>query len=548
MKTVSQIDNNTLAEILFPNTNLTIEQMEEKFPKRNLKDGARVTRYAPSPTGFMHIGNLFTAFVSERVAHTTDGVFYVRIEDTDKKREVENGVEGILRDLESFGLAVDEGAKGQNEDKGDYGPYRQSMRKDIYHVFAKYMTEQGYAYPCFCTAEELDEIRAKQEAEKLDMGYYGEFAKCRELTLDEIKSKIDAGVPYVVRLKSPGTSEGKAIFDDMIKGKIEMPENRQDIVLLKTDGIPTYHFAHAVDDYLMGTTHVVRGDEWISSAPVHLQLFKCLSKRPPKYAHVSPLMKEENGGKRKLSKRKDPEAAVSFYFEQGYPALSVREYLLTLANSNFEDWRKPNPDAHQDEFPFNFKKMSPSGALFDLVKFNDVSKNVISRMTADEVYELSVKWAETYDKDLFAKLIQNPEFSKGIFSIDRGGNKPRKDIAKWNEISEYTEYFFTAPQNVEMPENVSAEDVKAILEKYVEVYNPDHTKDEWFGAIKEICEPLGFSPDVKAYKQSPESFKGHVGDVSGIIRLAITGRKNTPDLYAIMQLLGKDEVISRLNK
>ena len=545
---MSQIDNNALAEILFPNTTLTIEQMEEKFPKRKLKEGARVTRYAPSPTGFMHIGNLFTAFVSERVAHTTDGIFYVRIEDTDKKREVENGVEGILRDLESFGLAVDEGAKGQDEDKGDYGPYRQSQRKDIYHVFAKYMTEQGYAYPCFCTAEELDEIRAKQEAEKLDMGYYGEFAKCRELTLDEIKSKIDAGVPYVVRLKSPGTLEGKAIFDDMIKGKIEMPENRQDIVLLKTDGIPTYHFAHAVDDYLMGTTHVVRGDEWISSAPVHLQLFKCLAKRPPKYAHVSPLMKEENGGKRKLSKRKDPEAAVSFYFEQGYPALSVREYLLTLANSNFEDWRKPNLDASQDEFPFNFKKMSPSGALFDLVKFNDVSKNVISRMTADEVYELSVKWAETYDKDLFNKLNQNPEFSKGIFSIDRGGNKPRKDIAKWNEIADYTEYFFEAPKNVEMPENISAEDVKAILEKYVEVYNPDHTKDEWFGAIKEMCEPLGFSPDVKAYKQSPESFKGHVGDVSGIIRLAVTGRKNTPDLYAIMQLLGKDEVISRLNK
>lgn len=545
---MSQTEYNALAEILFPNTSLGIEQIEERFPKRQLKEGARVTRYAPSPTGFMHIGNLFTAFVSERVAHTTDGIFYVRIEDTDKKREVENGVEGILRDLKSFGLAVDEGAKGQDEDCGEYGPYRQSQRKEIYHVFAKYMAQQGYAYPCFCTAEELDEIRAKQEADKLDMGYYGEYAKCRNLSLEEIKAKIDAGVPYVVRLKSPGTAEGKVIFDDMIKGKIEMPENRQDIVLLKTDGIPTYHFAHAVDDYLMGTTHVVRGDEWISSAPVHLQLFKCLAKRPPKYAHVSPLMKEENGGKRKLSKRKDPEAAVSFYFEQGYPALSVREYLLTLANSNFEDWRKPNPDASQDEFPFNFKKMSPSGALFDLVKFNDVSKNVISRMTAQEVYDLSVKWAEEYDRDLYSKLTANPEFTKGIFSIDRGGNKPRKDIAKWNEIAEFTEYFFEVPQNIEMPENILADDVKAILKKYVEVYNPEHTKDEWFSAIKDMCEPLGFSPDVKAYKQSPESFKGHVGDVSGIIRLAITGRKNTPDLYAIMQLLGIDEVRSRLSK
>ncbi len=543
---MTQQDFQQLADLLFPTALPTPAQLEEQYKLRDLPEGARVTRYAPSPTGFMHLGNLFSAFISERTAHTTGGVFYVRIEDTDKKREVEGGVTAILHDLASFGFTVDEGAAGETEEKGNYGPYRQSMRKDIYHVYARQLTLAGYAYPCFCTADELTAMREKQEAEKLTPGYYGEFAACRTLSLEEIKNRLAQNMPYVLRLRSPGTGEGKAIFDDMIKGKIEMPENNQDIVLLKSDGIPTYHFAHAVDDHLMRTTHVVRGDEWIASAPIHLQLFKLLGFKAPKYAHIAPLMKEDNGGKRKLSKRKDPEAAVSYYFEQGYPAVSVREYLLTLANSNYEEWRKANGDAPQDSFPFNLKKMSSSGALVDLVKFNDVSKNVISRMDGQTVAESVMDWAEKYQPDFYANLAKNKDYTVGIFSIDRGGAKPRKDLACWKDAMDYTEYFFAQPESYDLPENINPADAALVLREYVKAYNPDADKDGWFGTLKEICPALGYSPDVKAYKKDPDSFKGHVGDVSTMVRLAITGRRNTPDLYAIMQLLGKEECVSRL--
>ncbi len=543
---MNQQELQQLADILFPTALPAPQQLEEQYKVRNLPEGARVTRYAPSPTGFMHLGNLFSAFISERTAHTTNGVFYVRIEDTDKKREVEGGVTAILHDLASFGFTVDEGAAGEIEEKGDYGPYRQSMRKDIYHVYARELTLAGYAYPCFCSAEELSAMREKQEAEKLTPGYYGEFATCRNLSLEEIQNRLAQNMPYVLRLRSPGTEEGKAIFDDMIKGKIEMPENNQDIVLLKSDGIPTYHFAHAVDDHLMRTTHVVRGDEWIASAPIHLQLFKLLGFKAPKYAHIAPLMKEDNGGKRKLSKRKDPEAAVSYYFEQGYPAVSVREYLLTLANSNYEEWRKVNGEAPQDSFPFNLKKMSSSGALVDLVKFNDVSKNVISRMDGQTVAQSVMDWAEKYQPDFYEKLSKNKDFTVGIFSIDRGGNKPRKDLACWKDAIDYTEYFFEQPKAYELPENIQPADAALVLEEYAKVYNPNHDKDGWFGALKEICPALGYSPDVKAYKKDPDSFKGHVGDVSTMVRLAITGRRNTPDLYAIMQLLGQEECGKRI--
>lgn len=545
---VTEKDNMALAELLFPHITKTPEQCEKRFPKRALKEGVRVTRYAPSPTGFMHIGNLFSAFISERVAHTTGGVFYVRIEDTDKKREVEGGVNGILRDLAAFGCTVDEGVISEQEEKGDYGPYRQSSRKEIYHIFAKSLVEKGFAYPCFCSAEALDEVRKKQEKEKKTTGYYGSYAVCRELSLEEIKKNIEAGKPYVVRLRSPGREDGKVFFDDMIKGRIEMPENTQDIVLLKTDGIPTYHFAHAVDDHLMGTTHVVRGDEWIASAPIHLQLFRLLGFKPPKYAHIAPLMKEEDGGKRKLSKRKDPEAAVSFYFEQGYPASSVREYLLTLANSNFEEWRKVNKTASQDDFPFNLKKMSSSGALFDLVKFDDVSKNVISGMTADEMYESISNWAQSNDPEFFKIFTANPDFSRYIFTIDRTGKNPRKDIAKWSEVPEYTSYFFGRPSSYEMPENLCREDINAALLKYAEVYDQNADKDCWFEGIKSMCPELSFCPNVKEYKQNPEAYKGHVGDLSTVLRVAVTGRRNTPDLYEIMKLLGEKEVVARLKK
>ena len=541
-------DNLKLAELLFPNITETPDDMEAKFPPRNLKEGARVTRLAPSPTGFLHFGNLFTGTVAYRTAKTTDGIFYVRVEDTDQKRKIEGAIEVMLGGLEAFGVTADEGVVGENVEKGDYGPYYQSQRKDIYHVFAKSLVEKDLAYPCFCSAEELDEIRAQQENEP-QKGYWGKYAKCRSLTLSEIEEKIAAGAPWTLRLKSPGNAENKCFIDDMIKGKIEMPENVQDIVLLKSDGIPTYHFAHAVDDHLMRTTHVVRGDEWMSSCPVHLQLFKCLGFKVPKYAHVAPIMKEENGGKRKLSKRKDPEAAVTFYVEQGYPKESVNEYIMTLMNSNFEDWRKTNKDASIDAFPFNLKKMSVSGALFDMVKLNDVSKNVISLMNAETVYKYTAEWACEYDKDFYELLIKDPAHSTAMLNVDRDTPKPRKDIACWSEVKDYISYYFDElfENTFEMPENITADMAKEILEAYIKAYNENDTKDEWFQRMKDLCEPLGYTPNVKEYKKNPEMFKGHVGDVSTVVRVAVTGRRNTPDLYSIMSLLGKEKVMERLN-
>lgn len=541
-------DNLKLAELLFPDITKTPDDMEAQFPPRNLKEGARVTRLAPSPTGFLHFGNLFTGTVAYRTAKTTDGIFYVRVEDTDQKRKIEGAIEVMLGGLEAFGVKADEGVVGENTEKGDYGPYYQSQRKHIYHVFAKDLVSRDLAYPCFCSAEELDEIRAQQENEP-QKGYWGKYAKCRNLTLDEIEENIKAGKPWTLRLKSPGNAENKCFVDDMIKGKIEMPENVQDIVLLKSDGIPTYHFAHAVDDHLMRTTHVVRGDEWMSSCPVHLQLFKCLGFKVPKYAHVAPIMKEENGGKRKLSKRKDPEAAVTFYVEEGYPKESVNEYIMTLMNSNFEDWRKTNKDASIDAFPFNLKKMSVSGALFDMVKLKDVSKNVISLMSADTVYDYTAQWAKEYDRELYALLTKDEGYSKAILSIDRDTPKPRKDIACWSEVKDYVSYFFDEifENTLEMPENITASMAKEILTAYRDAYNENDTKDEWFRRIKDLCEPLGYTPNVKEYKKNPEAFKGHVGDVSTVIRVAVTGRRNTPDLYSIMSLLGKEKVMERLN-
>ena len=541
-------DNLKLAELLFPNITKTPADMEEMFPPRNLKEGARVTRLAPSPTGFLHFGNLFAGMVAYKTAKVSDGIFFVRVEDTDQKRKVEGAIEVMLKGLEAFDVVADEGVVGEEIEKGDYGPYYQSKRKDIYHVYAKQLVSEGLAYPCFCSAEELDEIRAKQENEP-QKGYWGPYAKCRNLTLSDIEKNLAEGKQWTLRLRSPGDAEKKCFFDDMIKGKIEMPENVQDVVLLKSDGIPTYHFAHAVDDHLMRTTHVVRGDEWMSSCPIHLQLFKCLGFKVPKYAHVAPIMKEENGGKRKLSKRKDPEAAVTFYVEQGYPKESVNEYIMTLMNSNFEDWRKTNKDADIDSFPFNLKKMSVSGALFDMVKLNDVSKNVISVMNAKKVYDYTVNWAKEYDKELYELLTRDEEFSVNILNIDREGPKPRKDIACFSEVKAYISYFFDEiyEKNYELPENLTKEMAAEILEAYLKEYNAADDKQGWFDRIKALCEPLGYTPNVKEYKKNPEAFKGHVGDVSTVIRIAVTGRRNTPDLYAIMSLLGEDKVKARLS-
>ena len=536
-----------LAELLFPDINETPADIEARFPERNLKEGARVTRLAPSPTGFLHFGNLFTGTVAYRTAKVTDGIFFVRVEDTDQKRKVEGAIEVMLDGLKAFDVVADEGVVGENEEKGNYGPYYQSQRKPIYHVFAKSLVEQDLAYPCFCSAEDLDEIRAAQENEP-NKGYWGKYAKCRTLSFDEIEANIKEGKTWTLRLKSPGDLTKKCYFDDMIKGKIEMPENVQDVVLLKSDGIPTYHFAHAVDDHIMRTTHVIRGDEWMSSCPIHLQLFKCLGFKLPKFAHVSPIMKEENGNKRKLSKRKDPEAAVTFYIEQGYPKESVNEYIMTLMNSNFEDWRKNNKEAPLEAFPFNLKKMSVSGALFDMVKLNDISKNVISLMPAKKVYDYTAAWAKEYDKEFYGLLTRDEEYSVNILNIDREGPKPRKDIACFSEVKDYVSYFFNeiADLKIELPENITPDMAKEILDLYVEEYDASRDKDSWFAHIKEMCERLGYTPNVKEYKKNPDAYKGHVGDVSTVIRLAVTGRKNTPDLYAIMQILGEEEVKTRL--
>ena len=540
--------NSQLAEIMFPNIHKTPADYEALFPARNLKDGARVTRIAPSPTGYLHLGTFFTSMVNRLTADASDGVFFFRLEDTDKKREVEGGADDILKGINEFGLSIDEGFVAPGVIEGDYGPYQQSLRAEIYHAFVKDLVAQGLAYPCFCSEEQRQIAREQQEQNKDRTGYYGKYALCRNLTVEEALERIKNGESYVVRLRSMGSEENRVKFDDMIKGSIEMPENDEDIVLLKSDGIPTYHFAHAVDDHLMRTTHVIRGDEWISSVPKHLQLFKTLGFKAPKYAHVSPIMVEDNGNKRKLSKRKDPQAAMHFYAQQGYPADSVLEYLLTIANSDFEDWRRANPTADRKRFKFNLKKMSVSGALFDLDKLNDVSKNVIARMDAQTVEQQVEKWAEEYSATFAALLKQDKDYSIGIFSIDRGNAKPRKDIARWSDVPEYVSYFFeeTYENALELPENIAAADAAAILKAYGKVYDAAQDKQTWFDTVKSICADLGFSPDVKAYKADPTAFKGHVGDVSTVIRVAITGRRNTPDLCSIMQLLGEDIVNDRL--
>lgn len=544
-------EKKALAELLFPNVTQTPDDLEKLFPPRKLPEGARVTRFAPSPTGFLHIGGLFAALISKLNAQMTNGVFMLRIEDTDKKREIEDGVSEIIRGLEAFGVTPDEGVMGFNKEQGNYGPYTQSKRAGIYHVIAKSLVEKGLAYPCFCSEDELSALREQQEKEgALIKGYFGKWAKCRELTFEQQKRLIEEGRPYTLRLRSPGSEDKRITFVDLIKGKIEMPENIQDIVLLKTDSIPTYHFAHAVDDHFMRTTHVTRGDEWISSVPTHIQLFSVCGFKAPKYAHISPIMKEENGSKRKLSKRKDPEAAVTYYAEEGFPKESVLEYLLTLANSNFEDWRRANPNADCSEFPFNLKKMSVSGALFDLTKLTDVSKNVISKMSAEKVLAYALDWAEKYDEKLYSLLSRDKEYSKAIFSIDRGTAKPRKDIAKFSEIGAYVSYFFDEEFSgdlSELPQNLSKETVIKILEAYAASYEQAKDNSVWFEHMKGLCEPLGFTPNVKEYKKNPEQYLGHVGDVSSVVRVAVTGRKNTPDLFSIMTVLGKERVLNRLN-
>ena len=545
-------NNEKLAQLLFPDITKTPEDYEKIYPPRNLPEGARVARFAPSPTGYLHIGGFFSALVDILTAQSTGGVSFLRIEDTDKKREIDDGVSAIVSGFDYFGVGFTEGVTGFGTEKGEYGPYTQSKRVELYQTIAKSLVEKGLAYPCFCTADELTALREKQESEgTLIKGYFGKYAKCRDLSFEEQEARIKAGESYVLRLRSQGDENKRIAFDDVIRGRIEMPENTIDEVLLKSDGIPTYHFAHACDDHFMRTTHVIRGEEWISSVPKHIELFRVCGYKCPKYAHTPQVLKidEETGDKRKLSKRKDPEAAVSYFVDEGFPKESVLEYLLTLINSNFEDWRRANPREDIAKFPFNLKKMSSSGCLFDLVKLNDVSKNVISVMSAAQVYENVAKWAEAADRDFYEIFTADPQYSTAVLNIDRECPKPRKDIAKWNEVKDYVSYLYNAlyTPDFRFDEKLDKADVKAILTKYLEVYDPADGKDEWFAKIKDMCEPLGFTPNVKEYKKTPEAFKGHVGDVSGVIRMAVTSRSNTPDLCAIMQLLGKDEVTARLN-
>ena len=545
------MDYKELANLIFPNAK-EISYYEEKYKARNLKEGAIVTRFAPSPTGFVHLGSLYQVVIARKMAKQTDGVFFLRVEDTDQKREVENGVTGIIESLRDFGLTPDEGMTSETEEIGEYGPYKQSLRKEIYQSYAKYLLEQGKAYPCFATPEELEEMRAKQEAAKIRPGYYGVWAKYRNLTVEEAAEKIKNGEPYIIRLKSEGREDRKIKHHDVIKGNVDFPENDQDIVIIKADGLPTYHFAHAVDDHLMGTTHVIRGDEWLSSVPLHLQLFQMLGFKAPKYAHIAPIMKEDDGGKRKLSKRKDPEAAVSYYTEIGVPKEAVVEYLLNIANSNFETWRKQNPNASIDEFELQLNKMSVSGALFDIVKILDISKTVISKYTAEQIYEEAYNWAKNYDSELL-EMLQDKEYALKVFGIERGNVKPRKDIAKWSDVKENIEYMYDnkfeeRERQYEFQKITDKELIKNILTLYMEkYYNENDDKQTWFDKIKNLSEELGFAREVKEYKQEPEKWPGHVGDISTVLRVALTSRSNTPDLYEIMQVLGKERIEKRFS-
>ena len=543
------MDYNALADLLFPGLDeeAAIAKIEADYPPRSLPEGAKVTRMAPSPTGFMHLGNLFGAIADERLAHQSGGVFYLRIEDTDQKREVPGAVETILKVFSDYELPFDEGATADG-DNGAYGPYRQRQREGIYRAYAKRLVRQGKAYPCFCTEEELAAIREKQAAEKANFGYYGSWAVHRDTPLSEVESRVAAGEPFVLRFRSEGDPGRRTKFTDLVRGTMELPENDQDVVLLKSDGIPTYHFAHVVDDHLMGTTHVVRGEEWLATLPIHIQLFGAMGWRMPKYVHTAQLMKLENGNKRKLSKRKDPELALDFYQRQGYCVAAVKEYLMTLLNSNFEDWRLANPDAPLDKFPFNTKKMGVSGALFDIEKLGDVSKNVISRMSAAEVADRLTAWAREYDPGFCALLERDPAYTEAIRSLGRGGKQPRKDIAVWSGAKEYLSFFFDELFACDgaYPENVSAADAKRILDEYAAIYDPADDSGVWFDRIKALAERLGYAANMKDYKQNPSAYPGSVADVSMVLRVAVTGRQNSPDMYEIMRLLGRERVLRRL--
>ena len=539
--------NKELADLIFPNITKTIEDYKKMYPKRDLPKGAIVTRYAPSPTGFIHVGALYASFVCSMFAKQTNGVFFLRIEDTDTKRTIDNGVATIINGLKDFGVTFDEGpTDDEGNCKGNYGPYIQSERKEIYQAFVKYLLEEGLAYPCFCTAEELETMREKQEKTKARIGYYGPWATCRNLSNEQRAERIKNGDPYIIRLKSNGNYNKKIICHDEIRGDLAFPENDVDIVINKSDGLPTYHFAHLVDDYLMGTTHVIRADEWVASLPLHYQLFQMFGFEVPKYAHISPLSKLEDGKMRKLSKRKDPEAAMSYYHELGIPYEGVKIYLATIANSGFEIWHAANPKADVSEYKFDFSKMSKSPALFDLDKLNFICKEYVSTLKADELYEDVTKYLETYDEEFCKLFTRDPEFSKGFLNIEREQKKPRKDIAYYSDVKKEMWYMFDElfTYSWEEEKNLEAE----MLVEYIKnVYNPDDTQQEWFDKINEFGRKYGYVP-MKEYKASPDEFKGHTGMICEMVRYIVTTKHMTPNLYEILRLLGKDKILNRIER
>ena len=540
------MDYQALADLLFPNVKQTAEDLEKRFPPRNLSEGAVITRMAPSPTGFVHLGNLVQGLTSERMAHQSGGVLFLRVEDTDAKREVPGAVEVLIETLKHYGIHFDEGAT-MDGDNGAYGPYRQRQRADIYHVYAKKLVAEGKAYPCFCTEEELSAMREQQEMNKETTGYYGKYALWRDRSLEEIRSQLDAGKLWVLRFRSTGDISHQFKYNDLVKGELTVTENNVDQVLLKSDGIPTYHFAHAVDDHLMRTTHVVRGDEWLPSLPFHIQLFGALGFKLPKYVHIGPLMKMDGTSKRKLSKRKDPELALTYYKAEGFPVQAVYEYIMTLLNSNYEDWRRANPTAPASAFKFSPKKLNPAGNLFDYAKLTDVSKNEIAKMDAETVYVLLVEWAEEFDPDFANKLKKDPAYAKAILAIGRGGKKPRKDLATWKEAKPYMGFFYD--DYLESPvfdPKFDKATVNAALSKFLDSFDPDDDSTVWFDKVKAVTTEMGFTTDMKAYKADPNAFPGTVADVSTFLRVAVTGKTASPDLYTVMKLLGKERTIERI--
>ncbi len=554
------MDYQKLAELLFPSVTKTPAEIEAEFPPRALPEGAKVTRFAPSPTGFVHFGGLFPSTIGERLAHQSGGVFFLRIEDTDAKREVEGAAEGLIRTLAHYGIHFDEGAvigeDGRICDRGAYGPYRQSQRGPIYHVFAKQLVKDGHAYPVFTTKEELEALNAADKKAEIKAKDWHEdqseqreqMLAARNITIEEVEENLRAGNPFVLRLLADGDPSKKTPFVDLIKGKLEIPENDEDFVLLKSDGIPTYHFAHAVDDHIMGTTHVIRGEEWLPSLSKHIMLFRYLGFRLPKFMHIAQIMRlDENGNKKKLSKR-DMGANMDDYSRMGYSPASVCEYIMTLLNSNYEEWHAQNPEKPYTEFPFSIKKMSNSGCLFDFDKLNDVSKNVISRMSAEEVYNEASAWACAHDPAFGALLTQDPDYAKQIFAIGRGGKKPRKDFATWADVKPYMSFFYDECFEIKdaYDEKFEKADVKAALQSFLDSYDHADDMNAWFEKVKAVARKIGYADDMKAYKADPTAFRGNVADVSMFLRVAVTGKLNAPDLYTVMQILGEERTRARI--